>query len=312
MQPFQFTQGEKLAEALIIGVLLILFVTAAFIANRNYRRGRGDPCGALRLAIAVFATDMLAWLCFVHFVPTDVMISMVVLAMSTALFFSGLTWMTYMALEPWVRRQWPHSIVAWTRLLSGKVRDPRVGIDMLFGILLGLAWVLIYEVLFWAKIRLGAAPALFGTTYLLGARPALGTLLTMLLAAVLGAFFFFGSLLVLRFVLRNQWLAAAGFVALWTAFKVLASPHPLIELPAQVLIYSIAAFACMRFGLLSLVAAVFVGNTMLDTPISFDLSRWYASTTLFVPILVAALAAWSFHCALGGQKLWSSDLEVSV
>jgi len=312
MQPFQFRPGERIAEALIIGLLLILFVTAAFTANRNYRRGRGDPRGALRLAIAVFVADMLAWLCFSHFVPTDDMISIVILAMSTALFFSGLTWMTYMALEPWVRRQWPHSIIAWTRLLSGKVRDPRVGIDILFGILLGLAWVLIYDVLFWANIRLGAAPALFGTTYLLGVRPALGTLLTNLPGAVLGAFFFFGLLLFLRFVLRNQWLAAAGFVALWTALKVLASPHPLIELPAQVLIYSIAAFACMRFGLLSLVAAVFVANTMLNTPISFDLSRWYASTTLFVPIVLAALAAWSFHCALGGQKLWSSDLEVNV
>jgi hypothetical protein len=68
----------------------------------------------------------------------------------------------------------------------------------------------------------------------------------------------------------------------------------------------------MRFGLLTLMAAVFVGNTMLDTPISFDSSRWYASTTLFVPILLPVLAAWSFYSALGAQKLWSSDLEANV
>jgi hypothetical protein len=102
---------------------------------------------------------------------------------------------------------------------------------------------------------------------------------------------------------RNRWLAAAGFVALWTTIKVLTSNHPLIELPAQVLIYSIAAFACVRFGLLTLVAAVFVTDIMLNAPITFDFSRWYASTTLFVPIAVAGLAAWSFHAALGGRRL---------
>jgi len=250
---------------------------------------------------------MLVWLCFGHFVPKDDTVFMVIVAMSTALFFSGLTWMTYMALEPWVRRQWPHSIIAWTRLLSGKVRDPRVGTDVLFGVLLSLGWVLIYDLLFWAKIRMGAIPALFGTNYLLGARSALGMLLMQVPASVLVSFFFFGLLLVLRLVVRNRWLAAAGFVALWTALKVLVSNHPLIELPAQLLIYSIAAFACVRYGLLTLVAAVFVANVMLNAPISFDFSRWYASTTLFVPIAIAALAAWSFHAALGGRKLWSSD-----
>ena len=303
MQPFQLTRGEKIADALVTCVVLILFLAAAFAANHNYRQGRGDSQGTFRLAVAVFVADMLVWLCFGHFVPKDDTVFIAVLAMSTALFISGLTWMTYMALEPWVRRQWPHSIIAWTRLLSGKVRDPRVGTDVLFGVLLGLAWVLIYDGLFWAKIRLGAIPALFATNYLLGVRQALGSSLIQVPGSVLAAFFFFGVLLVLRLVVRNQWLAAAGFVALWTTLKVLTSNHPLIELPAQVLIYGIAAFACVRFGLLTLVAAVFVADIMLNAPISFDFSRWYASTTLFVPIAVAGLTAWSFHAALSGRRL---------
>ena len=164
---------------------------------------------------------MLVWLCFGHFVPKNDTVVIVVLAMSIALFISALTWMTYMALEPWVRRQWPHSIIAWTRLLSGKVRDPRVGTDVLFGVLLGLAWVLIYDALFWAKIRLGAIPALFATNYLLGVRRALGSSLIQVPGSVLSAFFFFGVLLVFCLVVRNRWLAAAGFVALWTTIKVL-------------------------------------------------------------------------------------------
>jgi len=307
MQPVQYTRGEKISEVLLTVVLLLLLVAGAYAASRNYRHGRGDPRGAFRLSVVIFVADMLVWLCFGHFVPKDTTILMAVLAISRALFFSGLTWMTYMALEPLVRRQWPHSIIAWTRLLSGRVKDPRVGTDVLFGILLGLAWVLIYHLLFWVKIRLGAIPPLFNTSYLLGTRSGLGTLLMQIPGSILGAFFFFGLLLVLRLVLRNGWLAAASFVALWTAFKVLSSSHPFIDLPAQVLIYSIAAFACVRFGLLTLVAAVFVADTMLNAPISFDFSRWYAPATLFVPIAVIALAAYSFHAALGGRKLWSSD-----
>ena len=39
----------------------------------------------------------------------------------------------YVALEPYVRRFWPDGILGWSRLLSGYVRDPRVGRDVLIG-----------------------------------------------------------------------------------------------------------------------------------------------------------------------------------
>ena len=40
----------------------------------------------------------------------------------------------YLALEPWVRRRWPHAMITWARLLSGKWRDPVVCRDMLVAI----------------------------------------------------------------------------------------------------------------------------------------------------------------------------------
>jgi hypothetical protein len=308
MQPFQSTRGEKATEILLTCMLVTLFVAAAFAARRNYRRGRGDPQGAFRLAALVFAVQILLWLCLGHFVPKLSLLEYVVLAMSTGLFISGFAWMTYMALEPWVRRHWPHSIIAWTRLLSGNLRDRLLGKDILVGILLGLLWVLIYDVRYWAIVRLGGIPATFDTSYLMGGRETLGSLLQQIPGAILGTFFFFGCLMVLRLVLRNQWLAAAGFVILWTSLKALSSSHPAIEIPAQVVIYSVAAFACVRFGLVTLAAAVFTADMLLNVPISFDFSRWYASTALLVPLVVLALAAWSFHIALGGRKLWKEEL----
>jgi len=54
---------------------------------------------------------------------------------------------------------------------------------------------------------------------------------------------------------------------------------------------------------IALTVAVFVANTMLNVPVTFDLSRWYAPYALIVPLFVLALAAWGFYTALGGQKL---------
>ncbi len=62
-------------------------------------------------------------------------IGLFILAVSTALFISGVTWMLYMAVEPWVRRHWPKTMISWSRLLSGQARDPLVGRDILFGVI---------------------------------------------------------------------------------------------------------------------------------------------------------------------------------
>ena len=66
--------------------------------------------------------------------------------------------MLYLALEPWVRRRWPHAIISWSRLLSGQLRDPLVGRDILFGVMLGVVWILLFEIRFIPMMHMGAAP----------------------------------------------------------------------------------------------------------------------------------------------------------
>ena len=55
------------------------------------------------------------------------------IAIATTVFYGVLFWAIYMALEPFVRRHWPQTLVSWTTLLSGRVRDPIVGRDVLIG-----------------------------------------------------------------------------------------------------------------------------------------------------------------------------------
>ena len=76
-------------------------------------------------------------------------------------------WLTYMALEPAVRRRWPDALVSWSRLIAGRYKDPIVGRDVLVGVLAGLAITfqsplarLVPAVLGWAP----AGPQLLSTT----------------------------------------------------------------------------------------------------------------------------------------------------
>jgi hypothetical protein len=55
----------------------------------------------------------------------------------------GVVWIYYLAIEPYARRFWPDALLGWTRLLSGHVRDPRVGRELLIGLACGAIGVLI-------------------------------------------------------------------------------------------------------------------------------------------------------------------------
>src|SRR5437016_7253829 len=66
---------------------------------------------------------------------------MIVLALAWAFLISTFARQLYFGLEPFVRRRDPHTLISWARLISGKIRDPLVGRDILigtaYGVLLG-------------------------------------------------------------------------------------------------------------------------------------------------------------------------------
>src|ERR1039458_8388142 len=51
--------------------------------------------------------------------------------------FSSFFWVLYIAMEPYVRRRPPATLVSWSRLLVRGFRDPLVGRDVLAGCLWG-------------------------------------------------------------------------------------------------------------------------------------------------------------------------------
>ena len=303
LRPYASTRRETVGQALNFVFSLALLLVIAVLARRQYRQGRGDRVGAIRVATFVFLAQMAIWLCYAHFVPLFIN-GPLFLALSSSLFFAGLCWLLYISLEPYVRKLWPQTIISWTRLVSGRMRDPLVGRDILFGVMLGMSWVLIVEISEWLGItRFGDTPQLFSADYLLGGRAALGAWVARLPQAIQSTLVLFLVLIGLRYLLRNRWAAAAAFVLLFTTLNSLGSSHLELAVPTNALIYAIAAFSLVRFGLITLAVAGFVANTMLNVPVTLDFSRWYATTAMGVPLAVLAIAIWGFYTALGGQKL---------
>jgi hypothetical protein len=301
--------GKKVGQVLETLLLLSLLFGAAFLARRNYRQGRGDREGAIRLGLVMFALEMGLWLCRGHLVPGIETFGRFIVAVSTGLFISGTTWMLYLALEPWVRRRWPQTIISWSRLLSGQFRDPLVGRDILFGVMLGVVWTLIFQIRSIPLMHMGAAPILNQVEYLTSGREALGAWLMQIPGSILGTLQFFFLLLGLKVVLRKDWLAAIAFVALFALPRGLTSTYVAVELPTEVLVYAIAVLIVFRFGLIPLAFAIFTVNMLSSVPFTADFSAWFMTASILALLSVVAIAAWGFYHSLGSERLWRPEID---
>jgi hypothetical protein len=301
------TFGQKAATMVQVLLFILVPVGGGLIARRNYLRGKGDVRAACRLAVAVFVIKMAVWLCWAHPTSTWATLGRFFAAISGALFLSGLVWVLYLALEPYVRRHWPDTIISWSRLVSGRWQDPLVGRDLLLGVVLGTAWELVFGLQYIALLREGFPPQMGDPALLLGAWETVGSLLAVTLNVVAGLSFF-ALLFLLRAALRNTWRAVAVLVVILTAVTSLASRAPLPIAITMGILWSTAAVALVRVGLIATVVGFMVAQTFQGIPYTLDFSTWYASHVLGVILSFIALAVWGFYTSLSGQPLWRNEL----
>jgi predicted Ser/Thr protein kinase len=301
------TTGEKAAGFAAVTLILVVMAAAILLARRNFVSGRGDRRGAVRLAAVVFFLQMVLWLTRAHHIAAVGEFALLIAAVAYSLFASGMVWLLYLSLEPYVRRHWPQTLISWSRVLTGRLRDPLVGRDLLSGVLLGLLWALIFEVFLLTLGRMGGSPQLGSTEGLNGGREVAGAWLGVLIDSIRSTLVFFLVLFLLRVLLRRHWLASLCFVALFAAPTLLASRHLLLETPVRVAVYSIVALAVVRFGLVTLAAGILTVELLLNVPATASLSSWYAGSSAFVFLSVLLIAAWGFWTSLGGQRFWQGD-----
>ena len=221
---------------------------------------------------------------------------------SFELFIGAMLWVFYVALEPFVRRRAPHSLISWRRLLGGRWRDPVVGGHILVGAAAGAALAVVRGLTEPVGAVLptllpppgalsGVAPTIAMGAFLVGSSTGIALL-------------FFLAYSLLRAILRNNWLAIAA------VFPILVGPFmgdPRLPLAVLALISACllgaGVFLVWRFGVLSLAVLVLVHRTLGMAPMVADFSAWYSHVTIMALVIVLGLTAWSFQTALGGRSL---------
>ena len=300
--------GEKAAIVLFIGILAALIGGGAFFARRNRRMGRGDRRGAARLACFFFILTAVVWIFGEHHVPGPGEVYLFVMFVCWALFASGLIWLLYISLEPFVRRRWPVALISWSRLLSGRWRDPLVGRDLLIGCVFGVVWDLQYRLVLPAASWMGVPqqPPFAGPLHLFSGARAIVPVVSSLLRQ--GIFFGLASLFILfllRVLLRRQWAAATMFVLILTVpFALRDYDSLLLGIIFEGLWAVVVLLVLTRFGLLATVAGAWFTATSFSFPITPQLSAWYSGIGLTGLVLLIGLTMYAFHTSLGGQPLF--------
>jgi serine/threonine-protein kinase len=224
-----------------------------------------------------------------------------VMAVAAALFVAGMVWMMYVALEPYVRRRWPHTVITWNRLLAGRVRDPLVGRDLLFGVAYGV----LQAALTWSGIglvhRFGGiepVPVMPVLDPLLGTRYVFSAGFALLYSSILSALAFFVLLFLLRIILRKEWLAAVAFLAIVAVSGTVGREVPWIQGPLALLSAVLAASVLLRLGLVAyMVGSCVVFMLTTGFPLSVDPSRWYTGPSVIVIAGLVAVAVYGYHLA---------------
>lgn len=309
------TAAEQAIQWALITLGILLLAGSVVLCRRNLRLSRGDRRGAFWLATVVLAAWEIEWLLGAHHVPNFYEFALFGVSLALGVAFSSFVWVLYVALEPYVRRRWPATLVSWSRLLAGGFRDPLVGRDLLFGCLLSLVGICVVRFAWFLPTWLGRPPAQpYGgpTWQLLGARAITSTLAGNLYQAIIAGLASLALLFLFRTLLRKDWAAATGFVLFFglAASVGTGSGDFAVVLVPRLILFSLTVFLVIRFGVLALVASnvfnVFVGSFPLTT----QMSAWYADSSLAGILLMAAIAFYAFHTSLGGRPMFgAAELE---
>jgi predicted Ser/Thr protein kinase len=310
-RPERMQAAESGQDGTQIGVLVVIYLAltgACFIAWHNIRTGKGDRRGASTFAWIYFICMAAARMLDAHHTPSLEELNVFWKSISVAALNAGAIWVFYIALEPWVRRRWPHTMISWSRYVSKGIRDPLVGRDILLGAGFGCLVALIEAVTIAAHGQ-GVEPLTPVLQPLMGLRPTIAAALDTFTGSFFDPVILLFLLFVLRVILRKQWLAAVVCVLLVTVvFKSSGIINPWIDVPAILIIGALNIGVLLRYGMLALIVVDVISEYLLGLPRTFDFSAWYAGIGLAPLVAVALVAIFGFRTSLAGRPVLREDL----
>jgi hypothetical protein len=312
MAPLARSTSQAVLSAVVSLLIIALTIAALMLARHNLRAGRADRRGAARLALFVMVGYAVRFLIAAHHLP-DVQAEATLFTRNfgDVLVSAGILWVVYLALEPYVRRFWPDGILGWTRLLSGYVRDPRVGRDLLIGCVIGTAFGVMEKAYDTLPPLLGyppRQPASQAIAALGGMAPTLEIIFADVINGIFVAVFLVLGYVLLRLTLRRTGLAIIAALALLT---IVQAPQILttdtswgIAAIYQGLVVATATTIVVRYGLLVTAVALALVNITASLPFTYALSHWTATTSNLTIASVLGLTLFGFYASRAGQPLF--------
>jgi serine/threonine-protein kinase len=299
----------RITGAITAMVMPGLMLVAAILARRNVKLGRGDRRGALVAATAVFALLIGAWLLGNNRVgPLSIEIDRLFAAIGAALFSAAVVWLSYLGIEPYIRRFSADALIGWSRLIAGNWRDPRVGRDVMIGVAVGIAMTMAYGVHNLLPPLLGSPepqPATPDPTVLLSVRYAMARILLQTQDAMTSAMLGLGGFVALRIWLKNRWLAAIAAIVCYAGGVMngmFSAGAPMADLVIGVIITSAFVAVIGWAGLLTSIAALTTHFILLRAPLTTDFSSWRATPGLVFLGAVLALGLGACYVASQGTR----------
>jgi len=220
----------------------------------------------------------------------------------------------YLAIEPWVRRSWPHGIITWERCIAGRWQDPVVARDILIGLAGAALSGCVDRGVGLFVIQFGGRPAgpipFFGDLgfvldNLMG-WPAVAS--TLVVAVFQGATLSLAAFFILflgRSLFKRPWMASVMFLVVTAGF----GPIPYFARgewmngAVGVALLVVALPVMLRFGLLATAVWICMGRYIAHSLLTTNLTAWYGLSSFTAIIIVSMVSLWAFRVAIGG---WSA------
>jgi hypothetical protein len=212
-----------------------------------------------------------------------------------ALFQAALMWLAYLGVEPYIRRFSPDSLIGWSRLISGRLRDPHVGRDILIGISAGLAMTFFYAAHNFMPPLVGRPapmPIRVDPGVLMGTRYVLSDIAGLFNSAITNSMLAVAGIVALLMLLKRAWAAwlAGNLIFVWVVIQgMFPAGTPILDLVIGFAIIAVYTAVILRWGLLATILALFTHFMLLRAPLTTDLGSWRATAGITYTITLAGL-----------------------
>jgi hypothetical protein len=210
----------------------------------------------------------------------------------------------YLAIEPFVRRRWPESLISWSRLLEGRFADPCVGRDILIGVAYASTFALVVNASEYVPRLWDSRPPVLVAPDLAACASVRGALAWMaggIFRSLAFCVFALGLLLFTRTVLRRVWagILGAGLIVGMIIAAVIPGAGWTVTLGAAMAVVLMFVLVA-RFGLLTMAVIGFPADPWF--PLTSRVGTWYGRPTLALLLVAVALAVYGFAVSLGGRS----------